>query len=350
MEERVLILKMLSEGKISAEEAEKLLAAMGSEKINNQSKNEIGQKFESVSSDITDAASKFADKMIHFVGGIYEKVSDRYKYTNTFNLSPENLKKLFFSANNCGMIVAKSSNSEITLKLDISSFMEINSFDGILETNQEGDNFFIKAKFPSNCWGIAEISVPENLEEVEFRGINGKIEINSFNAAVLKTVTSNAKIEIIDVAAKQIEALTDNAKINFKNVKADYSVLRSSNGKIEMDCCDIVNVNGRTSNGAIKLPCIVVNNDNNYDLQLETSNGAVSIAFEKVIPHGFSIDASTSNGKINVDLNSIKYNSAKISLGSSSPVLLKSDNDESSTAKINIKAKTINGPISIEEK
>ena len=314
-----------------------------------QIKSELGSRFEGISNDIAGAASKFADKMIQFVGGIYEKASDRYKYTNTFTLAPENLRKFYFSANTCGVIVKKSEGSEIKMKLDVSSFMEITNFDGIVETKQEGESFFVRVKFPPNCWGMAELEIPENLEEAELKSSNGKIEVSNYKAAILKAITSNAKLEFTDVTAAEIEALTDNAKINFENVKADYCVLRSSNGKIEMDCCEIIHINGKTSNGAIKIPCAILANNGNYDYQLETSNGGISINFNEVLTHGFTIDLATSNGKVVVDLDALKFNSTKVGMGGSAPVVLKSENYESSVAKINIKAKSSNGPITIEE-
>lgn len=314
-----------------------------------QIKSELGSRIEGISNDIAGAATKFADRMIQFVGGIYEKASDRYKYTNTFTLTPENLRKFYFSANTCGVIVKKAEGPEIKMKLDVSSFMEISNFDGIVETSQDGESFFVKIKFPPNCWGVAEIEIPENMEEAELKSSNGKIEISNYKAGILRAITSNAKLEFTDVTAAEIEALTDNAKITFENVKADYCVLRSSNGKIEMDCCEIININGKTSNGAIKIPCAILANNGNYDYQLETSNGGISINFNEVLTHGFTIDLATSNGKVVVDLDALKFNSTKAGIGGFAPVLLKSENYESSTAKINIKAKSSNGPITIEE-
>ncbi len=287
--------------------------------------------------------------MVQFVGGIYEKATDRYKYTNTYTLTPENLRKFYFLSNNCGVTVRKSEGSEIRMKLEISSFMDITSFDGIVETKQEGESFYVKVKFPINCWGTAELELPENLEEVDLRGSNGKIEVGSFRSGMLKTSTSNAKIEYTDVAAAEIEAMTDNAKISFENVKADYAVLRSSNGKIEMDCCEIIDTNAKTSNGAIKIPCAVVANNGNYNFQLESSNGAITVNFNELLSHGFYTELSTSNGKVNVELDTLRYNSAKTTLGMLQPITLRSENYDSCSAKINIKAKTSNGPISIGE-
>lgn len=363
MEEKVLILRMLSEGKITVDEAEKLLSAIGiSEgtdlppaaevpplKSDSTLKSDASIKIEALSNNLADAASKFADRMVQFVGGIYEKATDRYKYTNTFVLTPENLRFFNFSSNNCSLKVRRSETSEIRMKLDISSFVDISSFDGIVETNGTGDRFSVRVKFPMNCWGSAELELPERLEEVDLRGSNGKIEISGYQCGILKASSSNAKLEFVDVTAGEIEALTDNAKITFENVKGDYAVLRSSNGKIEMDCCEIIHVNGKTSNGTIKVPCAIIKNNGNYDFVFETSNGGIQVNFNELFNHGFSTDLTTSNGKVNVELDALRYNSSKATLGAFHPIQLRSDNYDTAPAKINIRAKTSNGPISIGE-
>lgn len=392
MEEKILILKMLSEGKISAEEAERLLAAIGAdpdarksnnsyqsnqanstpgsrfdskmkdfdvkmkdfsgrinEKFNAKNRAEMNQKIENITGDITGAATKFADKMAQFVGGIVEKATSNYKYTNSFEFSPADLKKIFISANNCKFKVTRTDSPEIKLTLEINSFLEVNSFEGIVESKLEANDFFIKIKLPSSSWGVAELFLPEKLEEAEIRSSNGQISISNYNVGVLKSITSNAKIVMSEVTAAEIEAFTDNAKVELENVKSDYCVIRSSNGKVDIDRCQIINLNVKTSNGKIDIPCLLVSNDANYEYAFESSNGAVSVNFNEVLPHGFMIDATTSNGKIDVNLDSLKFSSSKSTTFGSTPVKLFSENYDQSSAKINIKVKTSNGAISVEE-
>ncbi len=380
MEEKILILKMLSEGKISAEEAERLLAALGNdnssnngpnsrfdskmkdfdvkmkdfggrinERFNAKNRAEMNQKIENITGDITGAATKFADRMAQFVGGIVEKATSNYKYSNTFDFSAPDLKKFFITANNCKFKITKTDSPDIKLSLEINSFLELNNFDGIVESKQDANSFYIKVKLPSSSWGVAELFIPEKLEEADIRSSNGQIFFTDYNVGILKLITSNAKINLSEVTAAEIEAFTDNAKVELENVKSDYCVVRSSNGKVDIDRCQIINLNIKTSNGKIDIPSLLVSNEANYEYAFETSNGSVSVNFNEVLPHGFMVDATTTNGKIDVNLDSLKFTSSKSTTFGSTPVKLFSENYDQSSAKINIKVKTSNGAISVEE-
>lgn len=95
-----------------------------------------------------------------------------------------------------------------------------------------------------------------------------------------------------------LTATTSNGGIDVMGAITDGLVLTTSNGGIEARA-SVTDVVVKTSNGGIDAHLLPTSSGG---MTLGTSNGRISLAVTESPRHGYSIDASTSNGEIDYDL------------------------------------------------
>lgn len=120
----------------------------------------------------------------------------------------------------------------------------------------------------------------------------------------------------------ELDLQTSNGAIFITDVICDTAILDTSNGMIEFDGLEAVVIDASTSNGKItgllqgeevdlstsngsvdlNLPCTI-----SGEYKIDTSNGGISITVPDAGNIGYDIDADTSLGNINVNLDNLDY-------------------------------------------
>jgi DUF4097 and DUF4098 domain-containing protein YvlB len=282
MEEKMLILKMLQEGKISAEEAHKLLEAVGKNNTNfetdarrnekkfeekmqelQQKANKVAEKLgstlnssaekfssnsekfgddfakrmESFGNDIADSAVKFTDRMVNYLGNFIDVGYDKYQYTKNYLYELADNAEIAVDTCNFAVIVNPTSESNLIVNLYINTLIPNLSIDEYFKVSQTDNSLSFKTQFPSRTWGKIEIMVPKHLSNLNIITTNGKCELIDITVDNIESNTSNGKISLTNCQSKTIEAITSNGKIAVSGSSAAFSDLSTSNGKIEIDNC-----------------------------------------------------------------------------------------------------------------
>jgi len=393
MEEKMMILKMLQEGKLTAEEAQKLLEAVGNNtsssesdmkkaekkleekmqnlqqkatkvaeklggKLNNTAEkfnsgsdkfgDDFSKRMEGFGNDIADSAVKFTDKLVNYLGNFIDINNDKYQYKKNFIFTiPENTD-IKVDTCNFAVIVSPTEEKDFLVNLYVNTSIPNLTIDEYFKAEQNETGLNIKTQFPSKTWGKIEIMVPQHLNNLNIITTNGKCELNDISANNIESNTSNGKICICDCQSKTLDAVTSNGKISVSGTAAAFAELNTSNGKIEIENCKFDKLDSKTSNGSIVLEGInkMAASEANYSLR--TSNGKIVIELENSEVLGCMIDASTSVGSINVDLPQLNYFIDKKSFTMQSTAQIKSTNFDSLTDKIFINAHTSNSSIVID--
>lgn len=330
MEEKILILKMLEEGKITSEEALKLLESLGkdNEERNYEEKNtpdsklndtinkfskkaekfaeKIGPDFisrvENVSTDFADAAVKFADKMVGFFSNgfsnadIYKTVSKNFSFPIN---NPEKLR-IILKTQNLAITANASDTSEVSLNMKLNLLDEITDVDKHITALAEDDIINIETNFPSKVWGKLEIRVPKNMEIFQIESSNSKCSIEDLKAKSLYCNTSNGKIEFLNCSCQTLQAKTNNGKIIMSHSQATCATLDTSNGGIEMENSCFDKLKSYTSNGNIYLSHFYSINPGEAVYDLQTTNGKIKITLDKDSNIAYKINADTTLGNINI--------------------------------------------------
>lgn len=393
MEEKMLILKMLQEGKITAEEAHKLLESIGAnatgsesdtrrydkkfedkmqglqqkaskvaEKLGN-SLNSSAEKFgsnsekfgddfakrmESFGNDIADSAVKFSDKLVNYLGNFIDVGNDKYQYIKNYIYPLADNAEISIDTSNFAVIVSPTTGSDLLVNLYVNSSTPNLVLDESFKVDQVNNNFSFKTQFPSRTWGKVEVLVPKHLNTLNIVTTNGKCELNDITADNIVPNTSNSKISLLNCQSKTLKVSTSNGKIIVADTSSDFADFNTSNGKIEIANCKFDKLDAKTSNGAVVLDGIYKVNAKEGSYNLRTSNGKITISLSNSETCGCMIDATTSVGNIAVDLPQLNYFIDKKSFSMQSVAQIKSANFDSIEDKIFINAHTSNSSIVID--
>lgn len=346
-EEKRMILSMLEEGKITADEAMELLEALDETEANftydrtleeeyidkkEAIKKEIRKNAEEIRENvrkiegfganlgnlISNIVNNIVDKSISFnLNGLYETMSTKIER----DISSIENPVIDLEAIN-GNINAKSWDQdkismEITIKYRNKNFSSVNDFYNFYE---EGNVLRFKPTHRSNLLISLDVNLPNKYyEEVMLRTSNGKIKVNDLRLDKLMVKTSNGSITAEDISSKDINLSTQNGKIYLNHVSSPIIHGKTTNGSFLLQDINSENLNISTINGKIRFTdinsesicgktsnsSIELENASSKTVKLRTSNGSIickDIDKEEIR----ELDLSTSNSSINVDLDNTK--------------------------------------------
>ncbi|HEY3316617.1 MAG TPA: DUF4097 family beta strand repeat-containing protein [Bacillota bacterium] len=154
--------------------------------------------------------------------------------------------------------------------------------------------------------------------------------------------TSNGRIETEGLKTDQFDAHTSNGRIVCERLTGERVIVRTSNGRIVANC-SAHRLDADTSNGSITVvPPGGLDGDSRY--QLRTSNGGIKIRPEDRTDCGYDIDASTSFGHIELELPELDYAINERTVGHRRSKA-QTRGFDGKTRRIYIEARTSNGPI-----
>lgn len=357
-----MILKMLEEGKITSEEAIKLLEAIEekedfyrekdtdskSDEYKNDEKN-IFDNLEDIGSDIGNALFDIFDSLKDFSTSFGFK--DNYDTTSTelemdlnsmenpsldlrgingdINLLPSDEKVLLIKVicqYKKGLLIANEPyfdftntdgkitfnpkyNSNISITLDVSI---PEKFYNQINLNTTNGKIYIKGLNSRSMTCETSNSHIEveggNIDLIDLTSKNGRLEIKDLNSKNIQTYTTNSSIEIKDTNSESIEAKTGNGNIVFSNIKALDLACKTSSSPIELNSIDSGSICLITSSGKILLNDIDTTNTKN--INLITSNGSIiSEIFN--LNKEVIFDLETSMGNLNLNFPDLVYTTNK---------------------------------------
>lgn len=397
-EEKVMILTMLEEGKITSEEAIKLLEALEDETFQEEGKSSEFKKekedkynfkdkfnsLEDIGSDIGNALSNMFDGLKDFsssfvkynydtitteleldLGGLENPSLNLRTINGDINLKPTSKDVLSINVT-CqykkGLLVANEPyfdftnidgnisfnpkyNSNISIKLDVS--LPEKSYDEIRLNTTNGKIYINRLNAKSAQCLTSNSSIEfdgGNIDLIDLTTKNGRIEVKDINSKNIKTYTTNSSIQLTNIQSENIVSKTGNGKIIFSNINALDVVCKTSNSPIDIKSINSPSISLTTSNGKILLSQL--NTYNAKNINLITSNGSI-ISDIYGVDKGAMFDLETSMGSIDLNLSDLVYTTNKqINLGLKKIVAHSVDYDASKD-HLNFVASTSNGSIKI---
>jgi len=418
-EERLMILRLLEQGKISEVEAEQLLDALGdieydqakqeaSSSFNysqvNLSKDEddehnhyhkekqhynpnknkdfeeifdsLGKKFEGLGEHLEgkmdvfgeqfgkkmmDLGSIFANKSISFaekIIDVVEKAVDSDTFINVDLFSPvmvyeEVLEKklednshlsLQFESYNGNISIHKWNEPTIKVTAHISAKEgKYDSANPIFTLNEDNNSIYFYPRPLEGAGVKLKVEVPEGLYNlIKAQTTNGSISAENLNCNRLLLQTKNGSIKINNIHTQEnTSCTTTNGKIVVEKCKAENLLAATKNGRISIENSTIKRIEGLTSNSKITVIDIAYNLL--QSLSLKTTNSKIEVIGTVPENTGFSLEANTTQGNINIGI-PVVY-SENIKTYSNHRVHGKTSNFDKCETIANIKAYTTNSNI-----
>lgn len=394
-EERMMILKMLQEGKITSEEAARLLEALDSgakqsasentnrgtrqqgnyydevakfrERINDWkrdfTKNYSEKDFDRMVDDFSVKAEKFGKNVANTTFGIVDKIVDYVgSVVDTGSFS------IFGTCD----VVEKTYEAVAIEGLDI----DIEGTNGSITVKKhQDDKILIKSKIRSpkeQADGVISFSNTGNLVSVklnraEFLSVSHEVFLPVVKYNKIKLETKNGKIYVEDTLSTQFESLTKNATIDLAGVTSDNIFIDTKNAKVSVNYISGKNINMNTKNSIIDIKNIkveklsaanangriTIENVHNAEgssevsLDLKTKNGGIKANLNDMENRACKIHAQTTNGSINLLIPELLYSNPGSQYGSNKLVDAQTANYNNNPQRVNIYAETSNGYIEV---
>ncbi len=397
----MMILSMLEEGKITSEEAIKLMEALEDVEIprkTNDSKEEKNDKFkekkfskpifntlEDIGSDIGNALSNMFDSLkdmgnsFNFMGN-YETITtdldmdishienpslDLRAVNGSIRLRPNYENKLFikvicqyknglilpnepyfdFYMNGNKIIFNPKYNSSISIKLDVSlpekhyDEITLNSSNGKIDI-EELNTDILRCITTNSSIDIVEV----NSKKIDLTTKNGRIECRDTSSDIIKASTTNSNIFLNDIHCSEVDAKTANAKIGINDIDAGKIICKTSNASIEAEdiTCDIIHLT--TSNG--KITCDDIDIDRVKEIKLITSNSSISSDIYET-NRDIYFDLETSMGSITLEIPNLVYKINKQANLGFKKIVAHNANFDENRDHLRVTASTSNGSIKI---
>lgn len=413
MEEKMLILTMLQEGKITADDAVKLLdaleksgtstAASGSrinefkddltsklnemkideklnkfgekatklagtlgekagklagqlgeninpEKITNNTEKfteEFTKRMESLGQDIAESASKFADTFAAQLDSLFEGSYEKYRYNSSYTYPVSEAYSLYLKTSNFSVKTGPSDTEDIKVNIAVNSNMQQLIIDEHFKVITEPGSFRLASEFPGRTRGRIELLLPKGVEILSLSTDNASCEINELEVRQLNCSTSNGRVIVTGSKAEELEILTDNERVILSGVAARTANIRTSNSKITIDNSQLDNVDAKTSNAPIVAAASRKGDALSSSYIFNTTNGKIDIGLGAAEGYEHQVSAHTTMGGIDINLPNLTYAMDKKNIGMESKADISSENFDTASEKIVIKAVTTNAPITI---
>jgi DUF4097 and DUF4098 domain-containing protein YvlB len=155
----------------------------------------------------------------------------------------------------------------------------------------------------------------------------------------LDLTSSNGGITLSKITGNRINLRTSNGGLNFFNIVAKVIDAETSNGGI-VGVLEASDTRISTSNGKMELELLCTETSKYI---LDTSNGGVDLRVSSKSEVGYSLDLSTSNGVINVDLPNLSYTTDQ-----KTRKVARTEDFTSKDVQITIKASTSNSSMDVD--
>ncbi|WP_102344892.1 DUF4097 family beta strand repeat-containing protein [Bacillus sp. Marseille-P3661] len=252
IEERKRILKMVEEGKLTAEEAIMLLEKLESPKTESKQTATNPSTFVKYDSNYKDYKqsyknSGFKEKFSGFFESAFKKIKE---VDLDFNFGPHHEVNHIFQHRDIILsnLNVDISNGEIELKPWDEQEVRIECRAKVYkaESHEEAKNEFLKqVQFAINENSLKFEVEPKNIklntifyvprssyENILIRMFNGQIALDELNVKVLKATTANGNITVNHVSAEDLEFETANGHIKVENSYAQAIEAETLNGTI----------------------------------------------------------------------------------------------------------------------
>lgn len=353
-EEKLMILKMLEQGKITSNEAAELLNAI---KDKNSGKsvsraNEFSKKVETLSRDLEPklkkATKSLLDKTAYFADKLSKTISESNSFSSIMGGEEKTLEifvgkkdnaQLRLNAKN-GLVYIKGYNGDkITAKINYITKDQSQK----VELVEAGSTFYLNYDEVYFNKVAIEAFVPETLfTKLYIETNNDKVIIDGFKAEEMNVYTSKGIIDIKNITVGKLDAETNNGKIILENLIGKSVQTVTSNEDIEIKQCNVSKVKLFSTNAGISLDAkgSELREYDFYEWHLETSNGEIKVNTLKDPRVAYDIKASTSLNGVQINLPNMNYKENEKNY-----VKANSYNYSMAAKKINLDLETSNAPI-----
>lgn len=314
MNEKEIILKMISDGKITAEEGAELLEEIEKSKrdYERSKRNETGSSFgENLRKELNSYSERISEREIpeKIIGVI--SPNRTVNVNSTYEEEFEDIDKIIIEVTDSKILITGTDSEKVKLKIrsdkffkedELDKYFTLNEEDGLLKLTQKKNkktSEFLGIKFQGLTLGksICEISIPKDkyFEFISARSAVGDIEVSSALSQKVNVVASAGRVKIKDIDCSIADLSSNASSVTIENSSVnDYASLSTMAGSVYIENTISPTVKADTKAGSIS-----VTNSDIKELVATTFAGSIDVS--RIIGEPISYTLTTTTGSVNLD-------------------------------------------------
>ncbi|MCL1883649.1 MAG: DUF4097 family beta strand repeat-containing protein [Defluviitaleaceae bacterium] len=396
MNEKLRILKMIEDGKITASEAAQLLQAVDSApqtsvppappplpppprsdsryegyESNTRSSSgldDLGNKFESFAREVAPKVERFAEAVADKIAGAADYVSGAF--TESGSQTAQQGHQGHHAAPPPKRASGSMMEKQIELLVDTGGYNELNlscmngdirlkGYNGdkitakltyrasranaYIELVKLGGKYFLK--YEPDEFQIVSIDayVPERaFGIIKIDGVNGMLDASSLSASEMHFSNSNGAATLTNLAATKITADSSNGRFAISSIAAETAEFENLNGPMDTDDLDISKLKLSNYNAPLSIIMSKFMRYSDYVWSVETGNAKLNINLPSMPDYGYHIKAHAAMSEIRIGLTGLQY-----LINEKSFVEARSITFDHAAKKIKLAVETSNAPLLI---
>lgn len=314
MNEKEIILKMISDGKITAEEGAELLEEIEKSKrdYERSKRNETGSSFgENLRKELNSYSESISEREIP------EKIIGVISPNRTVNVNStyedefEDIDKIIIEVTDSKILITGTDSEKVKLKIrsdkffkedELEKYFTLDEEGGLLKLTQKKNkktSEFLGIKFQGLTLGksICEISIPKDkyFEFISARSAVGDIEVSSALSQKVNVVASAGRVKIKDIDCSIADLSSNASSVTIENSSVnDYASLSTMAGSVYIENTISPTVKADTKAGSVS-----VTNSDIKELVATTFAGSIDVS--RIIGEPISYTLTTTTGSVNLD-------------------------------------------------
>lgn len=319
MNEKEIILKMISDGKITAEEGAELLEEIEKSKrdYERSKRNEIGSSFgENLRKELNSYSESISEREIpeKIIGVI--SPNRTVNVNSTYEEEFEDIDKIIIEVTGSKILITGTDSEKVKLKIrsdkffkedELEKYFTLDEEGGLLKLTQKKNkktSEFLGIKFQGLTLGksICEISIPKDkyFEFISARSAVGDIEVSSALSQKVNVVASAGRVKIKDIDCSIADLSSNASSVTIENSSVnDYASLSTMAGSVYIENTISPTVKADTKAGSVS-----VTNSDIKELVATTFAGSIDVS--RIIGEPISYTLTTTTGSVNLDTASIE--------------------------------------------
>jgi len=382
--EKLKILKMLEEGKITATEAANLLNSVDAptptpsptphgnngqqhRPAESSGIDDLSRKFESFARDMAPKVQKFTETVADKIMGAADKMSGAFAEpgaaptpqrpaaprpaapaSNASGMTEKNIE-LLVEAGSFSELSISGLNGEVRVKgyngdkITARLTYRAKSARASIEMMKLGNKYFLKYE-PDDVQAVSiDAYVPERaFGVIKIDGINCMVDCSSLTAGEMRIINANGNTRLAALTAINLTAEGSNGSFIVSNVIADTAAIENLNGSVETHELDIANLKLTNYNGPLSIIMSGFNRQSDYIWNVETGNAKLSMNLPTMPNLGYHIKAHATMSDIKLGLTGLQYLINEPSL-----VEARSVNFDAAAKRVKLAVETSNAPLVI---
>ena len=314
MNEKEIVLKMISDGKITAEEGAELLEEIEKSKrdYERSKRNETGSSFgENLRKELNSYSESISEREIpeKIIGVI--SPNRIVNVNSTYEEEFEDIDKIIIEVTDSKILITGTDSEKVKLKIrsdkffkedELEKYFTLDEEGGLLKLTQKKNkktSEFLGIKFQGLTLGksICEISIPKDkyFEFISARSAVGDIEVSSALSQKVNVVASAGRVKIKDIDCSIADLSSNASSVTIENSSVnDYASLSTMAGSVYIENTISPTVKADTKAGSVS-----VTNSDIKELVATTFAGSIDVS--RIIGEPISYTLTTTTGSVNLD-------------------------------------------------